>query len=688
MRLRSALLPALAVSALLAPLLLETGPAGAAAGAATGPRFVAPVALNDASGASTLGAEPSIEVDSKGQVYVSAPAGVPTGGCPFWNVHPDTRNAKGLPYDYRGTIDTDHGSIGGGDCDVSITPQPGAAYDQVSVTSLSLANLTSNTTKDGGKTFTTVANPASQQVFGVDRQWQASDPGLGRHYLSVHDLATTNIQVSVSTDGGYQYVQNTPAINPQQAPGAVGLGGNHFGTTVVDPVTHKLYIPFLAPGPDEPSGGNEHAVWVAEGDPCATVACTPGAPAGPISWTDHLVYSAPASVKLSHIFPAIAIDRAGTVYVAWTGDTTKAADSSPGDQAANHIFVTHSRPRVVTAGSWTTPRAIDGGVAHSNMFPWLIAGERGQVAAVWYSGRLAGDAACGARSGTATDDDGVNNNCRNAWRVVYAQTRNGDTARPSWSHSPASPVVHHGSVCDSGTACLTFGGDRTLLDFFDVALDQLGRPNIAYVSDVRAPGTADVQYTRQCAGTTLTGVTLPAKCGPLGAKPAACTADAAYTDASGDANAVLGNSTPLPSDPALDVVGGSLATTAEGVALTTRLLDLEPGTYGQIVEQHFTIGGQGYYVMASRDTGTSATSYDYGTSDATTFRGKLGSTTGSFDDAGNTVSIVLPRTLSPTASLHAGDVLSGLVTTTRRDGVLLIPDADTAVDPCGYTVAS
>ena len=65
-------------------------------------------------------------------------------------------------------------------------------------------------TTDGGATWKTVANSASQQAFVVDRQWQASDPALGRHYLTVHD-GTANIQTSVSTDDGYQYVQNREA---------------------------------------------------------------------------------------------------------------------------------------------------------------------------------------------------------------------------------------------------------------------------------------------------------------------------------------------------------------------------------------------------------------------------------------------------------------------------------------------
>ena len=198
MRLRPALLPVCVTLSLLAPAALAVVVSGGSAAAGFEPALV----LNDADGVTTGGAEPSIEVDSHDNVYVSAPVGVPLSGCPFWEVEPDIRS-----YAYRGTIDIDHFGVGGGDCDISLTdnPDPSATHDVASVTSLSLANLTSNKTSDGGETFQTVANPAAQQVFGVDRQWQASDRGLDRHYLTVHDLATVNIQTAVSIDGGYTY---------------------------------------------------------------------------------------------------------------------------------------------------------------------------------------------------------------------------------------------------------------------------------------------------------------------------------------------------------------------------------------------------------------------------------------------------------------------------------------------------
>ncbi len=452
------------------------------------------------------GAEPSIAVDSHDNVYVTGPVGVPTGGCPFWWVHPGTLDPdSGHAYTYQGTTDTDHESVGGGDCDVATQQSLGdGSFDELSVSSLSLANLTTNKSTDGGATWSDPANPFGMQVFGVDRQWQATDQGLGAQYLTTHDLATTNIQVAVSTDGGYTYVQNTPAIDAAHQGTATGNNGNHFGTTVVNQTTHKIYIPFIAPG--SPSETVNHVVYIAEGTP------DPTNPLAPISWTDYQVYAGPSDQTLDHIFPAIAIDGAGSVYVAWAGDTASSD--------TNRIQISH----MVTPGdasAWTDPVFVDTGSDHANMFPWLMAGADGIVDVTWYGGSLTGGGtSCpDGRSGTADDSNGVANNCFLDWTTKFAQSTDGGQ---TFTVSDATGVMHTGSICDQGTACDLIGGDRTLLDFFDMDLDSAGGANIAYASDVDTPGTATIMYTRQCTGVSATtGLALSRSCDPLEPAPVA-----------------------------------------------------------------------------------------------------------------------------------------------------------------------
>ena len=691
------------ITASLGASSLVVAPSAAASSLSGSAGFAPAMVLNGDGGVSTGGAEPSIEVDSHGQVYVSAPVGVPNGGCPFWEVDPDARTSA-----YRGTIDIDHFGVGGGDCDISLTDNPaaGATHDVASITSLSLANLTSNTTSDGGETFQTVANPASQQVFGVDRQWQVADRGLDRHYLTVHDLATNNIQVSVAIDGGYQYVQNTPAIDPTTTPQGLFLVpagnnetphtfGNSFGTTIVDPTTHKLYIPFVASAPPPSSGSGLNAVYVAEGDPCALAPCERGMPAGPIQWTNHLAYRGPDGVALDDGFPAIAIDAAGVVHVAWTGDSTKAATAGPG-QDANRVFVIHAKPGDVSEGSWSVPLAVDPGTAYSNEFPWLVAGSAGSVGVAWYSSKLGTE--CIGVAGATSD---VHDDCRNEWTVSYASSSDANSASPTWTVSQVSQgLVHKGSICTGGLGCAE--GTRTLLDFFDVALDAQGAPNFAYNSDMRAPGTADIHYTRQCTGTTLTGFALGSTCGTTTTDPVdtgtVCPGDrAGFVDGAGDATEVLvPGATPLPSDPALDLLDGSVSwDSATSTALfRSRVADLAAVPLAG--DQYFRwvvafTGDTTAYTLSAHRVAGSAPTFQIS---STTLDGKP--LDGDFDEATDTVLIRLPSNafqafksgntaLTPT---RVATVTSVVGQRSVDGGVLVFtPTADTADVTCSGTLA-
>lgn len=593
---RRGVLIAAALTVSLAGVLPALTATSAQATITTAFKFNPGLKLLDANGANTGAAEPSIDVDTPGNVYVTGPEGVPTGGCPFWTVHPGTFNAQGLPYDYRGRFDIDHGGVGGGDCDVTHGARslvlPGNNADNVAVSSLSLANLTTNTSQDRGKTFG-VANNISQQFFGVDRQWLVADRELKTTYQTVHDVATANIETSVSYDGGSQYVQNTPQINGTTLLAA--QNDNHFSPSVVDPKTHKLYTAFVAPrdaaGNDPVNGGGEDAVYVAVGDVCA-VSCPKGGPIGLISWTDYKLYQTPAGhvgEDLAHIFPIIAIDRGdpGTganknVYIAWSGDTKSST--------TNRIQMTHfnvSAANPATAAS--SPIFVDDGSNHSNMFPWLVAGKKGVVDAAWYSGQTVGNGATcpTGQTGSPDDSNGVNNNCFNQWHVTFAQVTGAGGTSPVVTRSFASGINHKGSICDQGLNCSLFGGDRSLLDFFDMDLDPAGGANIAYVQD-----QSQITYTRQCSGkSATTGLALLNRdCGPLAPTPPTGPATVCgtgtnhaatvVTDPSGDAS----NPTGAGSNGSTDATKVTTADAGANIDVTLTVANLQdpalppPGT--------------------------------------------------------------------------------------------------------------
>jgi len=617
-----------------------------------GSQFVPGLPLLNNSGATPGAAEPSIRVDSAGHVYVTGPAGVPTGGCPLWYIHPDFQNATGLPYEYRGTFDTNQNSVGGGDCDLAtggISTTTG--FDNLALSSLSAADLTVNQSSDGGATFRTkAANLAGNQTPGDDRQWNAADTGIGQVYLTVHDLASDNIQISTSSDGGFTYASNVPAI--QATPGSCGIstgcfsaarGNNHFGNIVVNPTTHKLYTVYVAPANanENANGASEHVVYVAVGDPCATL-CMSGVPLGPISWTDHVVYTAPVTDNLSYIFPVIGIDAAGTVYTAWSDD--------------HHIFMSHST--TTTPGdSWTAPVQVDQAPAHSNLFPWLVGGAAGNLDVVWYSSQL--DPTVCPSGQTMDDSNGVNNNCHNVWTTQFAQSANASGSSPTFTQSAASALIHRGSLCTQGTTCLTSGGDRTLLDYFQVALDPAGAANIAYASDVAHPGSADIDYTRQCTGpSATTGGAVNYPCGSLLPPPPpppgdSCSGQNVVTDPTGDATNPLG--LPGPADQ-VDITSLSFSNDPARKTLTTGIrvsnLSQTPiaGTADTYYYAVWTYPGTGktYATLASEPDPSGMFAYSYGAFDPATnqlISNTVQTASGSFTPGANgVISVTVPLT--------------------------------------------
>src|SRR5947208_480770 len=320
---------------------LGAGPVAAATSLIAGARLV--TALPSAAtfntnlllaGSSSAG-EPSIRTDRFGRSFVIGPTGVPAGCKAFRVTHDGSASTfLGFP---------DH-TAGGGDCDWAIGPQetsatitPPPTDDDLAYSSLTLANITTGKSDDGGTTFGP-PNPYSQQVAGDDRMWMASDPtvnslGFDDVYMTYHDVSVGDIQLGVSRDGGQTYVQNGPIINPTDVPepqwqaGAnspPGPAGNGIGNIVARrPAGGALTLYSSVVTPDSPQDninqglaatGNFHRLYEAVGS--VTDVPAPGAPV--ITWRNYEVYHGPLGARYDRIFPITTVDDAGKVYAFWT----------------------------------------------------------------------------------------------------------------------------------------------------------------------------------------------------------------------------------------------------------------------------------------------------------------------------------------------------------------------------------
>lgn len=208
------------------------------------------------------------------------------------------------------------------------------------------------------------------------------------------------------------------------------------------------------------------------------------------TWTHHQVTEEARDTTLRSgrpidMFPVVAVDAAGVVYLAWAADP-------PGEAPLGSKEVTVSRVWLAVSNdvgeTWSAPRAISP-EGQTSIFPWIVAGRAGHVALTWYQTRV-------GAPGHLTPD---------AWDVALVESADGGG---SFLGGVANrEPVHLGAICRSGGGCsndvclvldacvpsrmcedgMCIGRDRSRLEFFEMALLPDGHPIVAWVADAEAP---------------------------------------------------------------------------------------------------------------------------------------------------------------------------------------------------------
>lgn len=438
-------------------------------------------------------AEPAIRAGGDGNFYASSENGL-GAGTEAWKSTDGGRHYATLPSPDALSASNNTGlSPSGGDTDLAIADDKSAgqsAYN-VYVASLSLANINVSTSTDGGKSFQT--NPAAAIVPGDDREWVAADDAGEQLPVGVlkgqkvcdsyHDVSTDNINVDCSYTGGVPpgtgsaFTQHASAID---AAHAYLIDNNEIGNLAIahdvyegdgTHGNHNIYQVFSGIGSAAEAVGTTehfHVVWIGVSTDGGT------------TFTDYPVYRGPAGKDYGHQFVNISVDRKGNLYVVYTDN--------------HNMFYSYSRNQ---GQSWSGPYQINRSPANTAIFPWSVAGDNGKLDVVYYGTSY-------YQPGQVPD----NYPTSATWHAYLAQNLNVFGAPKNFTQVSATPVIHHGGVCEGGISCTGNNQqNRDLFDDFGVAASPTtGLASIVYSDDQFRAGNANNPNPPACtAGTTNTG---------------------------------------------------------------------------------------------------------------------------------------------------------------------------------------
>ena len=403
-------------------------------------------------GTNTAG-EPSLHVSKANLVGLGSEEGL-GGGTEFWRGRQGGGTSAASPcgLTYSGQPNAVSGvGLSGGDIDTAFAPVKSAAGSyRIYVASLNLGSVNVSTSTDNGATFS--QTPVQAGLPLDDREWIAAY-GAHTSLLSYHDIATTNIDVLRSDNGGALYTQESRVIPDTD----YKANNNELGNLVIDHnhstaggfwAYQAFVAPSRAPDPTATSVTDNEAFLGVSNDGGAT-------------WTDKAIRCSTrfGGTGLAHNFPNVSVAPDGTLFYAVSND--------------QGIYVARSADHGAT---WTCSGKISS--TSRAIFPWIVATSHGEDL-VWYGA--------------------VGSGASQVWYVYFAQ--NIKSAVTGWSTKRLMPV-HQGPVCEGGINCT---GGRQLFDDFALDTDRSGWAHIAYSHDAPDLGGSGTYtgYAVQRSGTRV-----------------------------------------------------------------------------------------------------------------------------------------------------------------------------------------
>jgi hypothetical protein len=223
--------------------------------------------------------------------------------------------------------------------------------------------------------------------------------------------------------------------------------------------SHRVYIPFVRAASFH--GGAPWQLYIARSDD------------GGAHWVRHPV--ATRQNNPANIFVQMTVDRGGNLYYTWS------EEKSPGGE--QDIYYAYS----TTGGaSWSPPIPLTQENGDAAVFPWMQAGDPGQVDLVYYK-----------------SNSPLNSNIEGGqvWNTYFGQSQNAlNTGSNFKSVQISDHPIHIGSVSTGG-----LGGEanRSLLDFLTVDVDHLGAANVSWADDNNSRNDTRNKFARQISGNSV-----------------------------------------------------------------------------------------------------------------------------------------------------------------------------------------
>ncbi len=358
---------------------------------------------------------------------------------------------------------------GGGD-----TAQDFDALGRFYYSDLGAACVTTAVSADGGNTFgvsnaLACVGPSDPGGVTDDRQWSGGfGDGLG--YMTVRNLAVSvggNFHLNRTRDAGttWPHAQQIGTVT-QSGPLVTDKTKRNIGGTNYI-VLYQLYH----------TGGGLKILRIKDPDTGANPS------------VDDLDVPTPGGGAVANVFPVMALDRQGNLYVTWS-TTTAINMVTSSDRGENWSAVKRVSPTTGEAGTGTI------------IMPWVVAGDAGRIDVVWYRGSIAGNST----------------SSNNRWDIYMGQSLNALDTNPSWTYEKINEhSIHFGTICLGGLGCdlaVPPGSqDRSFLEFPSVTLDDRGAAQITWndntnqsavtAAAAEVTGAPYVMFSKQICGQSL-----------------------------------------------------------------------------------------------------------------------------------------------------------------------------------------